>query len=57
MVQGREAFVALVVVDWVERDGFDLDEEVVGTWGWGGAVFDLEGSGGFRGEDGGEVVG
>jgi len=40
---GGHAVVSLVVVYWVEGDGFDFDEEVVGTWGGGWAVFDDEG--------------
>lgn len=57
MGEGGEAHVALVIVDWIEGDGFDVDEEVVGGWGWGWAVDDFEDSGGFFGEDGCEVVG
>lgn len=38
----EEAVVALVAVDGVESDGFDFDEELVGAWGWGGAVGDFE---------------
>ena len=53
VVEGREAVVALVVVDWIEGDGFDFEEEVVGTWGGGRAVGDLEDAGGFGGENGG----
>jgi hypothetical protein len=40
---GGHAVVSLVVVYWVEGDGFDFDEEVVGTWGGGWSVFDDEG--------------
>lgn len=53
MVEGREAVVALVVVDWIEGDGFDFEEEIVGAWGGGRAVGDLEDARGFGGENGG----
>ena len=39
----REAVVALVEVDRVERDGFHFDEEFVGTWSRGWAVGDFKG--------------
>lgn len=48
--------VALVVVDGVEGEGFDLDEEIVGAWGRGGAGGGCEGGGG-GGEHGGLVGG
>ena len=57
MTQGREAHVTLVVVDWIEGDGFDFDEEVVGTWGWRRTLVDFEEPGSFGGEDGGEMLG
>lgn len=43
-LDGWEAVVALVVVDWIECDGFDFDEEVVRTWGRSWAVGNFEDS-------------
>ena len=50
---GGEAGVALVMVDWIEGDGFHFDEDLGVPWGWGWAVGDFKGAALGREDEGG----